>query len=37
MVNGVACKMDRLESVGDGQVPLCAAAAWLLLGGHFAG
>jgi DNA (cytosine-5)-methyltransferase 1 len=31
MANGVAAGMDRLKSIGNGQVPLCAAVAWELL------
>ena len=30
---GVASRMDRLRAIGNGQVPLCAAAAWRILGG----
>lgn len=25
---GLACRMDRLQAIGDGQVPAVAAAAW---------
>ena len=31
MANGVACRLDRLKAVGNGQVPLCAATAWNFL------
>jgi DNA (cytosine-5)-methyltransferase 1 len=31
VANGVAAGMDRLKSIGNGQVPLCAATAWKLL------
>jgi hypothetical protein len=27
----VAYRMDRLKATGNGQVPLCAAAAWRIL------
>jgi hypothetical protein len=27
----VACRMDRLKAIGNGQVPLCAATAWRIL------
>jgi hypothetical protein len=27
----VAARVDRLKSIGNGQVPLCAATAWELL------
>jgi hypothetical protein len=27
----VACRLDRLKAVGNGQVPLCAATAWNFL------
>jgi hypothetical protein len=27
----VAARMDRLKSIGNGQVPLCAATAWRYL------
>jgi len=27
----VACGMDRLKAIGNGQVPLCAATAWRIL------
>jgi len=29
--DGVAARVDRLKSIGNGQVPLCAATAWRLL------
>ena len=31
MVDGVAFRMDRLKAVGNGQVPIVAAAAFILL------
>jgi len=31
MDDGVAARMDRLKAIGNGQVPLCAAAAWVML------
>jgi DNA (cytosine-5)-methyltransferase 1 len=31
VANGVASRVDRLKSIGNGQVPLCAATAWKLL------
>ena len=31
MVDGVASRMDRIKAAGNGQVPLAAAAAWLIL------
>jgi DNA (cytosine-5)-methyltransferase 1 len=31
VANGVAARVDRLKSIGNGQVPLCAATAWKLL------
>lgn len=30
---GVANRVDRIACIGNGQVPLCAAAAWKILGG----
>jgi site-specific DNA-cytosine methylase len=33
VADGLADRGEWLEALGDGQVPLCAAAAWLLLGG----
>lgn len=33
VVDGVAGRMDRLEAVGNGQVPCVAAAAWRILTG----
>ena len=33
VANGVAARVDRLKSIGNGQVPLCAATAWQLLTG----
>lgn len=29
--DGVAARVDRLKAIGNGQVPLCAAAAWNIL------
>jgi DNA (cytosine-5)-methyltransferase 1 len=34
MVDGVASRMDRLKAVGNGQVPIVAAAAFILLMGE---
>jgi DNA (cytosine-5)-methyltransferase 1 len=31
VANGVAARVDRLKAIGNGQVPLCAATAWLIL------
>jgi DNA (cytosine-5)-methyltransferase 1 len=31
VVDGLAARVDRLKSIGNGQVPLCAATAWRLL------
>lgn len=31
VANGLAYQLDRLKSIGNGQVPLCAAEAWRLL------
>ena len=33
VAHGVAARVDRLKSIGNGQVPLCAATAWRLLNG----
>ena len=33
VANGVAARVDRLKAIGNGQVPLCAATAWRVLGG----
>jgi DNA (cytosine-5)-methyltransferase 1 len=33
VADGVAARVDRLKAIGNGQVPLCAATAWRLLGG----
>lgn len=33
MAHGVAHRSHRIKSLGNGQVPLCAAAAWRILGG----
>jgi len=32
VANGVAARVHRLKAVGNGQVPLCAATAWKILG-----
>ena len=34
VADGVAARVDRLKAIGNGQVPLCAAAAWRILGGE---
>jgi len=34
VAHGVAARVDRLKSIGNGQVPLCAATAWRLLNGN---
>ncbi len=31
VADGVAARVDRLKSLGNGQVPLCAATAWRIL------
>jgi DNA (cytosine-5)-methyltransferase 1 len=31
VANGVACRLERLKALGNGQVPLCAAEAWRYL------
>jgi hypothetical protein len=31
VVDGMADRVDRLKSIGNGQVPLCAATAWRIL------
>jgi hypothetical protein len=31
MANGMAAGVDRLKAIGNGQVPLCAATAFLKL------
>jgi DNA (cytosine-5)-methyltransferase 1 len=31
VAHGVAARVDRLKSIGNGQVPLCAATAWRIL------
>ena len=36
VAHGVAARVDRLKAIGNGQVPLCAATAWRLLGGPIA-
>lgn len=33
VADGVAARVDRLRCIGNGQVPLAAAAAWIALGG----
>ena len=33
VANVVASRVDRLKALGNGQVPPCAAAAWIILGG----
>ena len=33
VADGVAARVDRLKAIGNGQVPLCAATAWRILGG----
>ncbi|MBK8424396.1 MAG: DNA cytosine methyltransferase [Elusimicrobia bacterium] len=33
VAHGVASRVDRLKGLGNGQVPPCAAAAWIILGG----
>jgi hypothetical protein len=33
MVDAMADYVDRIKGIGNGQVPLCAAAAWKILGG----
>jgi len=35
VADGVAARVDRLKSIGNGQVPLCAAEAFRLLAGAF--
>ena len=35
MADGVASRVDRLKAIGNGQVPLCAAIAFLLLAGDY--
>jgi hypothetical protein len=30
----VASRVDRLKTIGNGQVPLCAATAWRILNEH---
>jgi len=34
MDDGLAYRMDRLKATGNGQVPIVAATAYRLLGGH---
>jgi hypothetical protein len=31
MDDGLASRMDEIKSLGNGQVPLCAATAWKIL------
>jgi DNA (cytosine-5)-methyltransferase 1 len=31
VANGMVARVDRLKSIGNGQVPLCAATAWRIL------
>ena len=31
MADGMASRMDQIKSLGNGQVPLCAATAWRIL------
>ncbi len=33
VVDGMACRVDRLKAIGNGQVPLCAAHAFRTLHG----
>lgn len=33
MADGVACRMERIEAIGNGQVPAVAAFAWKVLSG----
>lgn len=33
VVNGLALRSHQIRALGNGQVPLCAAAAWKILGG----
>lgn len=35
VANGVAARVDRLKALGNGQVPQCAAEAWLRLSARF--
>lgn len=35
VANGVAARVDRLQALGNGQVPQCAAEAWLRLSARF--
>jgi DNA (cytosine-5)-methyltransferase 1 len=34
VADGVAARVDRLKAIGNGQVPLCAATAWMILSGQ---
>ena len=34
VVHGMANRGHRIKALGNGQVPLCAAAAWLILAGQ---
>ena len=36
VASGVPARVDRIKSLGNAQVPLCAATAWRLLGGPIA-
>jgi hypothetical protein len=31
VADGVDARVDRLKAIGNGQVPLCAATAWIIL------
>jgi hypothetical protein len=33
MVDGVSARVQRIKGLGNAQVPLAAAAAWIALGG----
>ena len=33
VVDGMANRANRIRAIGNGQVPICAAVAWSLLGG----
>ena len=35
VVDGLAHRVDRLKALGNGQVPVCAAAAWQILANDF--
>jgi len=34
VVDGLATRVDRIKAIGNGQVPLCAATAWMILTGQ---